>query len=469
MKRLSFILAILSSIMPLVGKAETATYECSGTLPVLYITTDSLKNIDSKDYYLNATYYLDPNGVKGVKAIGTPELPDTMQIKGRGNATWKLDKKPYRIKLNKKTGLLGMPKSKHFALLAHYDDYSGAFLNDETGFELSRRFKMAFTPQQQPAEVVLNNEYIGIYFVTQNVRVGSDRVNITEQDDNDTNPDNVSGGWLLERDNTQQDNQIVTRFGRITYHSPEELSTEQDKYITNFFSTLYKQMFTTDKSDNSWEEMVDIDSLARFYMINEIMDDIEAFTGSCYMHKDRGDSSKLIFGPVWDFGRSLERVRNDEFHMTYEEVPSYINVKLVMELLKFPHFRKVIRQIWTDEIEEIRNGLDDKIMAWGQNLEASSQYEKHRWPNSQCGNTTKSAATFMSNLNARMDWLDDIWNLNKLYDINNDKLVDVEDINILLDVILTPGTVTRKTTDINFDGPTDVDDLNKLIDKILYH
>ena len=85
--------------------------EVSGTLPVLYINTKGNQPIESKDTYLKAYYWLDNMGIEEYKSIASKEIPDTMQIKGRGNYTWKdFDKKPYRLKLDNKTALSIMIK-----------------------------------------------------------------------------------------------------------------------------------------------------------------------------------------------------------------------------------------------------------------------------------------------------------------------------------------------------------------------
>lgn len=147
----------------------------SGTLPVLHINTENSTPITSKEYYLNGTYYLDNLGIEGYKSIGSANEPLTLKIKGRGNYTFTgFDKKPYRLKLDAKAALLGMKKSKHFALLAHADDNLG-FLRNTMGFELSRRGGLDFTPEQRPVEVVLNGEYIGLYFLTETIRVDANR------------------------------------------------------------------------------------------------------------------------------------------------------------------------------------------------------------------------------------------------------------------------------------------------------
>ena len=102
-----------------------------------------------------------------------------------------------KLSLQKKLSPLGLDNSKHFILLPHADDMSG-YLRDESGFEMSRLLGMEYTPLQKPVEVVLNGDYIGLYFLCEMIRVEQGRVDVLEQQDNDMNPYNVSGGWLLE-------------------------------------------------------------------------------------------------------------------------------------------------------------------------------------------------------------------------------------------------------------------------------
>ena len=199
---------------------------------MLPINTENSTPITSKEYYLNGTYYLDNLGIEGYKSIGSANEPLTLKIKGRGNYTFTgFDKKPYRLKLDAKAALLGMKRSKQFALLAHADANRG-FLRNTRGFELSRRGGLDFTPEQRPVEVVLNGEYIGLYFLTETIRVDSDRVKITEQADNISDPEEITGGWLVEIDNYWDADQITINEGngeliRLTYKSPEVLSDAQ--------------------------------------------------------------------------------------------------------------------------------------------------------------------------------------------------------------------------------------------------
>ncbi len=120
----------------------------SGTLPVLSIATEHGLPIASKEDYLRAEFALDGDAFAG-------------EIRGRGNSTWSMPKRPYRLKLTAKRAMLGMPSSKHWVLLADYADAS--LLRNELAFKLGQSTALAWTPRQRAVEVVLNGELQGVY------------------------------------------------------------------------------------------------------------------------------------------------------------------------------------------------------------------------------------------------------------------------------------------------------------------
>ena len=103
-------------------KHDPAEY-LSNTLPVLYINTVDETPIVDRENYIDGDYYLDANGCGDYVSIGSAENPLPLVIRGRGNATWNAPKKPYRLKLESKASLLGMPKSKHWILITAYADW----------------------------------------------------------------------------------------------------------------------------------------------------------------------------------------------------------------------------------------------------------------------------------------------------------------------------------------------------------
>lgn len=381
----------------------------SGTLPVLYINTENSTPITSKEDYLKATYYLDNLGIDGYKSFGSADNQLPLQIKGRGNYTfYGFDKKPYRLKLDSKAALLGMKKSKHFALLAHADDNLG-FLRNTMGFELSRRMGLDFTPEQRPVEVVLNGDYVGLYFLTETIRVDSDRVKITEQADNDNDQKNATGGWLVEIDNYWDADQVTINEGngeliRFTHKSPEKLSDVQRNYLINLVSAADRAIYAKDKSSTNWENIIDIDSLAAFYLIQEIMDNAESFHGSCYFHKDRGSDTKMIFGPVWDFGNSFHRGTDKFIHQD----PPY-GQTWIAEIAKFPRFQNRVKELWYKFLDNDYASLDKFADDFVKQITKAADADARRWPNYGNKDMEWAKGEFLRMLHAKADWLKSQW------------------------------------------------------------
>lgn len=102
----------MTSVFVVLAAALSYAAEPSGTLPLLHIDTENGAAITSKEDYVNASLYLDANGVSGVEPVGSADAPVSLKIKGRGNYTWTgFDKKPYRLKFDKKVSILGMKKT----------------------------------------------------------------------------------------------------------------------------------------------------------------------------------------------------------------------------------------------------------------------------------------------------------------------------------------------------------------------
>ena len=385
----------------------------SGTLPVLYINTENNAAITSKENYINATYYLDAKKLVGYENIGTEAAPLTMEIKGRGNYSWTgFDKKPYRIKLAEKQALLGMKKSRHFALLAHADDSNDrkGYMRNAVGFELSKMLGMTYTPDAKPLEVVLNGDYIGLYFLTETIRVDKDRVNIVEQEDEETNSEAITGGWLVEIDNYDSDPHITITEGGdvytmwVTYKTPEVLSYKQEQYLTQQIKMLDNLIYGDKNSSELWNYL-DMDALAKFYIVQELTDNYESFHGSCYLHKEKGTSEKWHFGPVWDFGSSFNRDKN--LYMYQGDV---WHNHWIPQFCQFPAFMNRVKEIWSEfyanEFDKIYSFIDTHKAQ----ISKAAAKDKERWSQyhgSQSIGTYIDRTTEVLRKNA--EWLNSQW------------------------------------------------------------
>ena len=444
----------------------------SGTLPVMFINTEGAVPITSKEEYVYADYYVDNMGIEGIENVGSQDAPQLMEIRGRGNYTWSdFDKKPYRIKLDQKTPLLGMKRNKHFALLAHPDDKLG-FLRNTVGFELSRRLGLAWTPAQQPVEVVLNGDYLGLYMLTEIIRVEPDRVNITEQANYETNRFLITGGWLVEIDNYLEEEQIRTVEGNgksiwSTYKSPELLSDEQRTYLTGLINTANAAIYVSDKTNNSWEKYIDPDTLACFYLTQELLDDTESFHGSCYWHKENGDSTKIMFGPVWDFGNAFHRTPN---RFIYDQ-PAFTQT-WIGEIAKFPHFQEIVLKHWNRYVRIHHKSMDEFIDDFIGKIYYAAMSDAARWPQYGNPDILNDRDTFKSYFHSKYSWLASQWGepSDVPGDVNLDGSVNAADVTLLYDILLGGMPLDDELSilaDVNHDGSVTSADVTTLYDIIL--
>lgn len=385
---------------------------CSGTLPVLVIETDGRQPVVSREDYLVASYYLDSRGLPGYESVGRKDSMLTMQIKGRGNWTWNgFAKKPYRLKLDTKQGLLGLKKNKHFGLLAGADDQF-SWMKNTMGYALSRQLGLEWTPGQAPVEVVLNGEYIGLYMLTELIRVEKDRVNVVEQADLTTQADSVTGGWLVEIDNYEEPNRIAftepanewhrPQLVWITPKTPEILSQEQSAYLQQQMDDLNAAIYASDSS-TSLAAMLDMDEAAKFYLVQELMSDCESYHGSCYMHKQMGDDAKWKFGPVWDFGNSFR----DQDRFIYDN-PTFSQV-WIGQLVKHAPFQEAMLRLWKHWLYYDAESMDGILDDFAEQIAAAAETDAARWPQYNHANVEGSKQNFLGMLHRHITWLTSQW------------------------------------------------------------
>jgi len=407
----------------ILGKKLPPMPTFSSTLPVLYINTEGYQDIVSKekDDYIHADWWLDNMGHEEFESIGSSASPLGMLIKGRGNYTWNnFDQKSYRLKLDEKHKLMGMSSNRHFCLLAHADDHL-AKLKNTIGFELSRRIGLPYTPAQEPVEVVLNGQYIGLYFLTEKPRVGKHRVNIEEQSNKETDPSIITGGWFLELNSFDGPMIYIQEHYNQPYNwddmlcfdvvNIDTLSREQKNYITQFLTNANVAIQSQDVSSTEWEQYIDLNTLVKHYIVGEIMDDLEHFSGSLFMYKQRGEDSKLCFGPVWDFGNSFTRAPIyglDELCYFFYQQPTFSRAHWIQEMSKFSHFQQVVRQQWRNFYGSDFNGmnLDRFIDDFVESIRPAINANATRWSDYSLD---YQKGEFKHYIHSKINWLQSQW------------------------------------------------------------
>lgn len=414
----------------------------TGTLPVLYINvyTDANKtvfnnevidyNLDHKNYFSNADYWLEMNGVDwmdGAEDIGSREAPLPLEIKARGNWTRQgFVKKPFKLKLGDKQSMLGLSKSKHFAILAHADDDKG-YLRNYIGFNLGKRIGLPWTPSQQPVEVVINGDYRGLYFLTESIRVEKDRINIEELEDNADDMAQVTGGYVIEFDNYSDESVWARTDGNAVWHdnhnfpvyltpdTPETYSDVQRTFIHEQFNKMHDLVGA--HNSGLWSYL-DLDDAVRYYLVEELISHYEAYHGSTYLFRDGGEDQKWHFSPLWDCGHAFEGGTENYF---YDSQNSMGNtwIRCMKDTREFDEkLKATFKWFMSSEYNGLMNDIDEYC-----NIIAEAAKSDHaRWGNAGVPNTTwtptvvqdnsnmNSKKEFVKNyLNAKIEWLKGQW------------------------------------------------------------
>lgn len=294
-----------------------------------------------------------------------------------------------------------MPKNKHWALLKPTE-------NTVAGLQLGQILDMAWTPDFRPIEVVLNGDYIGLYFLTETIRIDENRVNIYEQQDQETNPDLIKGGWLVEVDNYKDKCQITIPENSkwdltLRYHSPEDLSNAQLQWLKEEFKAINSAIYSSDKTSVEWEEYVDVESMAKFFILQEIMDNPDGFHGSFYLHKDLSDDAKWIAGPIWDLVCYCREKTDYTFKM---QAPYVFTPHWIGELIQYENFCKAVRTVWEemypDRLSDIYSYIDETVVP----LDKAWKKDCERWDEDFSQTASLRADRIKNALRCNIEWFD---------------------------------------------------------------
>ncbi|QNF33974.1 CotH kinase family protein [Adhaeribacter swui] len=378
-------------------------------LPVIYINTENKAGIVSKDDYINAHMRLE-----GDLANNAGVFQSAIEIRGRGNSTWQMPKKPYKIKLAQKASLLGMPADKEWSLLANFTDKT--LMRNAVAFEFSKRFGLSYTPRSRFVEVFINGEYRGNYLLTEHLKVAQDRVNIQELKPEDNGEDVITGGYFLEVDIRLDEDYWFHTKNKIpvTIKSPGNISPQQLSYIKNYVQEAENAIYSIVSGEGSkdYEQYINVESFINWYLVNELLKNNDAvFHSSVYMYKDRG--GKLTLGPVWDFDIALGNVNyngNDNPEGWWVG-----NSPWMHQLLQDPAFRNKVRERWNalkqTEINSIFTYINSTAVqlkySQKENFEKWNILDNYTWPNSVVMGSYENEVQYLKDwLQNRINWMD---------------------------------------------------------------
>ena len=329
----AFVLGEPVAVTPEEGPGMVLSIHQTGGLPVLWMVTES-----GSDEYIHAAKGNRETGwLRFVETDGRIAYDGALtQIKGRGNSTFNYEKKPYQIKLARRTALAGTAPDKTWVLLANMLDR--AEIRNTMALDMARYAGVwRFVPACRSVDVYLNRDYKGTYLLCEKVGIDKGRLDITDLESAtkkmnpdvdyealtplgpqrytrggrryyllDREPEDLTGGYLVrwevgKRFHTEASSFVTNRGATFIPQSPKYCTKHQIDYLADLFNVIERTIYdpTGTYQGRDYTALIDLTTFAHRYVLAEVVDDYDGQRSNYYKDSDTVDP--LVYaGPVWD-------------------------------------------------------------------------------------------------------------------------------------------------------------------------
>ena len=428
----SFSLPILSSGQSFrLEGGQTLTILTGSQIPSVYLTLKhDLSHISSDQEQSDSGQALILSGDGETVYAGGLE-----KIKGRGNTSWEQEKKPYNITLQDSVTLPGMTgQTTDYSLVSSSDlTFLRNRISNEMG-ELAGTGSMACIR----VNLYINNSFEGVYELYQ--RITPENMNLTDLEelteqanplrseeslnqlttgltlddwnqsitgkwwDYENNPENITGGYILEADNAirysgEASGFILESGAYMVAKSPAYLSEAQYQYISSYVQECENVMRESVGLDDyqALSAYIDIPSFVGKYLVEEVSKNIDCSSTSQYFYKDQ--DGLLHAGPVWDYdwAYGVERIQEEIDYMdptgfSARDIPGSL---IWWQLLYYNNaFYQDVVSLYESVLYPWLNELvETGLIQWAQELSASAVMDYLRWGRVSVGGEASASST----------------------------------------------------------------------------
>lgn len=240
-----------------------------------------------------------------------PKTPAQMRIGGargyrgavgielRGSASRRSAKQSYALETrsrgrrSRSVALLGMPKENDWVLNAVHSDPT--FSRDVLAYATARRLGR-WAPRTRLVELYLDRRYQGVYVLSEQAKLDRARVAVPRA--------GITGGYLVELSSEPFAGGFTGPVtGRAYGHKDpdhDDLKPAEAAWIAAYVADAERAVAAR---DGGWRAFVDESAAVDYLLLQELFANQDAFRRSTFLAK--GTDQPLVFGPVWDFDRSM--------------------------------------------------------------------------------------------------------------------------------------------------------------------
>ena len=377
----------------------SVTFVRSGNVAAIYLDVAS----GSMDYIHESLDHSESGRIRVYNADGSPDYSGRVKsIGGRGQSTWGAAKKPYSMTLSDRADLLGMGKAKKWILLANA--YDSSHLRNKIVLDASAAVGPPYTPECRWVDLYLNGEYAGLYLLTERNEVDSQRVDIAG-----------NGSFLVSKD---WETRFISR--KRTYFTTDshaalrilyaDISTEK---LKSTWQSAENAILAEDGIDpvtgKSWQELIDVDSWVRRFLIEEVFANVDAGVRSQAFFRDGADG-KICAGPVWDYDLALGNRYawpNPSASMAFASVEGIWGSEWYAKLYRKEDFYSRMTEIYQTEFRPLLDYIvDEQIDRYAEEISAAAAMNQLRWGTEDAASEAEWIKEYLSE---RVEFLDSLW------------------------------------------------------------
>jgi hypothetical protein len=312
---------LVLAFIPQPAESQTVPFS-SSNLPIAVIRTNGAVITDEPKVMIDLGIIDNGPGARNHLTDAYNNYNGNAGIEFRGSSSQAFPKKQYGVELWDGSGeditqsILGLPEEGDWIFFAPYNDKS--LMRDALAYRMGRSMGR-YASRSRYFELVIDDDYKGVYVLFEKVKRDKNRVPIDDLDPDETDGDDLTGGYILKLDKPTDDPYSIgfeskyappRRMGTqpIFFHyefpDPDDISDPQKEYIRNFMNNFEDVMAGDQFADpvNGIESYIDMGSFVDFFIINEATKNPDGFRISTFMYKEKdSDGGKLHMGPIWDF------------------------------------------------------------------------------------------------------------------------------------------------------------------------
>jgi len=447
MRLLYSIFLALISVWSLQGQDEKSGYLIlESHLPIVSIRTYNQTIPDEPKIEAKMAIIQNDKGETNTLQALFSSYPMHIGIEMRGESSqYFYPKKSYGIETRDSLGenlnisVLGLLEENDWILYGPYGDKT--MIRNALVYELAGKI-MEWSPTLVYCELVINNNYQGVYLFGEKIKRDKNRVDIAKLLEKDSVGNDLTGGYIIKIDKGERDyingwysNYLPTPtstqriFYQYHYPKPEDITLKQRNYIKSYMNVVERSLYDDDflDPDKGYKPNFDVESFIDYFLLNEISRNVDGYRLSTFLYKDKDSTDgRLKIGPVWDYNLGFGNANycngfdhagwaykhNETCPNDYWSVPFWWD-----RFMEDPAFKNRLKTRWV----ELREGIfhkdsiiqiiDTKAETMGsavtRNFSTWPILGRWVWPNYEVGNTYDEELDELKRwISYRLTWMD---------------------------------------------------------------